>query len=312
MKSYILTIFLICLSIVAYSQSNHIKVKEEGDMHMISRNFEKAILKYDIAISINPKYTDAYYGRATANISLDRFNNSLEDLNKVIALDWRHAKAYYLRGFLKQSIYKEYLEAIKDFNMAIDMGKIDFDVYANRGSCKVQIGDLSGAIKDFSTSIELQPSLFAYSERGACKLKLNDYHGAVMDYTNAISFKPNDVSSYLQRADAKFNLSDFQGAILDYKKSIELLLLEETSVDPVISETYHNMALAKFKLSDTRGALNDLNLSIIRNPKNGGSYYLRGICKNYLYSDNSGCLDLSKAGELGVSKAYEAIRKYCN
>jgi len=27
---------------------------------------------------------------------------------------------------------------------------------------------------------------------------------------------------------------------------------------------------------------------------------------------DSGCLDLSKAGELGYFKAYETIKKYCN
>jgi hypothetical protein len=27
---------------------------------------------------------------------------------------------------------------------------------------------------------------------------------------------------------------------------------------------------------------------------------------------NGGCLDLSKAGELGIEKAYEIIKKFCN
>ncbi len=42
------------------------------------------------------------------------------------------------------------------------------------------------------------------------------------------------------------------------------------------------------------------------------AYYGRGVAKLGLGWKESGCLDLSKAGELGYSKAYEAIRKYCN
>ncbi len=42
------------------------------------------------------------------------------------------------------------------------------------------------------------------------------------------------------------------------------------------------------------------------------AYYNRGLAKIQLGQKNSGCLDLSKAGELGVDKVYEVIREYCN
>ncbi len=37
-----------------------------------------------------------------------------------------------------------------------------------------------------------------------------------------------------------------------------------------------------------------------------------GVAKLGLGQKDSGCLDLSKAGELGFDKAYESIKKYCN
>jgi hypothetical protein len=40
--------------------------------------------------------------------------------------------------------------------------------------------------------------------------------------------------------------------------------------------------------------------------------YVRGLSKIILGQKDSGCLDLSKAGELGYDRAYEAIEKYCN
>jgi hypothetical protein len=42
------------------------------------------------------------------------------------------------------------------------------------------------------------------------------------------------------------------------------------------------------------------------------AYYLRGTAKLNLGQKDSCCLDLSKAGELGYTQAYETIRHYCN
>jgi len=42
------------------------------------------------------------------------------------------------------------------------------------------------------------------------------------------------------------------------------------------------------------------------------AYYHRGLAKILLGQKDNGCLDLSKAGELGSAKAYEAIKNFCN
>ena len=47
-------------------------------------------------------------------------------------------------------------------------------------------------------------------------------------------------------------------------------------------------------------------------PKNAAPYLNRGASKIMLGQKDSGCLDLSKAGELGDTKAYGLIKKYCN
>jgi len=41
-------------------------------------------------------------------------------------------------------------------------------------------------------------------------------------------------------------------------------------------------------------------------------YYHRGISRIKLGRKDSGCLDLSKAGELGYFEAYESIKEFCN
>lgn len=47
------------------------------------------------------------------------------------------------------------------------------------------------------------------------------------------------------------------------------------------------------------------------NPKHSKAYFNRGLSEIILKQKDSGCLDFSKAGELGDANAYEMINKYC-
>ena len=43
----------------------------------------------------------------------------------------------------------------------------------------------------------------------------------------------------------------------------------------------------------------------------GDAYYNRGLVLIYLKDREKGCIDLSRAGELGVVEAYNVINRYC-
>ena len=64
-------------------------------------------------------------------------------------------------------------------------------------------------------------------------------------------------------------------------------------------------------LIDYSGAIEDFTKVIDINPKNADSYYNRGLLLMINNQKDKGCMDLSKAGELGLSKAYEAIKINC-
>jgi hypothetical protein len=55
----------------------------------------------------------------------------------------------------------------------------------------------------------------------------------------------------------------------------------------------------------------DFNKAIQFEPKWAEAYYFLGLSKISAGQKESGCLDLSKAGELGDEQAYEMIQKYC-
>jgi len=94
------------------------------------------------------------------------------------------------------------------------------------------------------------------------------------------------------------------GAIQDFSKAIEL--------SPNYTDAYISRGNAKADFKDYRGAIQDYTKAIELNPNIANAYYHRGLAKILSGQKDDGCLDLSKAGELGHAEAYEAIKENCN
>ena len=62
---------------------------------------------------------------------------------------------------------------------------------------------------------------------------------------------------------------------------------------------------------DLPEAINQYTKAIEQYPYLPEAYYNRGLVLIYLKDKAKGCIDLSKAGELGVADAYPVIKKYC-
>jgi tetratricopeptide (TPR) repeat protein len=91
--------------------------------------------------------------------------------------------------------------------------------------------------------------------------------------------------------------------IADYKKCIEL--------NPLFYPAYFNLANTLIDSKDYIGAISNLKTVIEIAPQNAEAWFNKGLIHIYLQESEEGCLDLSRAGELGVSSAYMVIKKYC-
>jgi tetratricopeptide (TPR) repeat protein len=246
---------------------------------------------------------EEYYNRGDAKNSLQDYKGAIADFTKAIELELKGASAYYGRGVAKIGL-QDYKGAIADNTKAIELEPEYALAYYERGFAKYFLQDYKGAIADYTKSIELEPEYaVSYYSRGLAKNSLQDYKGAIADFTKAIELKPEDASAYYNRGEAKIGLQDYKGAIADYTKTIEII--------PKFAWAYYVRGNAKGKLQDTRGAIADFTMAIELYPNNKEAFYNRGLAKIALSQKESGCLDLSKAGELGYAKAYEAIKKFC-
>ncbi len=74
---------------------------------------------------------------------------------------------------------------------------------------------------------------------------------------------------------------------------------------------YFKRGVEKNEAGNYKEAVQDYTKAIELDPKYAKPYYFRGLCKIKLGEKESGCLDLSKAGELGYDDAYDKIKELC-
>ena len=90
----------------------------------------------------------------------------------------------------------------------------------------------------------------------------------------------------------------------DYNKTLQL--------DPNFSYAYYNRGNFKLKMKEIDAAIFDYNLSINHNSRLAEPYFNRGLVYLYLEDRINGCADIGKAGEMGINKSYNIIKRFCN
>jgi tetratricopeptide (TPR) repeat protein len=101
-----------------------------------------------------------------------------------------------------------------------------------------------------------------------------------------------------------------QQQVYDYSEAIAALD-HAIALLPTFAYTYYNRANLKCHSNLLPEAIEDYSAAIAQYPYFADAYYNRGLIQIYLHDTNKGCLDMSKAGELGISQAYNVIKRYC-
>ncbi len=172
------------------------------------------------------------------------------------------------------------------------------------GDGRMEREDYIGAIESYSGLLEKFPQYYpALYSRGKAKLSVNDNYGAIADFNKVIQIKPTYIQAIKSRGIAKSNLKDYSGAISDYNLAL--------TIDSLDSGLYVLKASAKWQFNQDGSALQDLTKAIELNPNNYLAFELRGLILILNLKKEEGCLDFSRAGELGSKRAYEYILNHC-
>lgn len=101
-----------------------------------------------------------------------------------------------------------------------------YDFADKRAKVKVERQDYGGAVADYDILIKLTPDFLgyknAYNNRGFAKSELGDIQGAIADYTKAIGQDADFALAYSNRGRAYMRLGQKSKALTDFMRAIEL------------------------------------------------------------------------------------------
>ncbi len=118
---------------------------------------QKALEYFDTALNLDPEFTIAWANRSFPAYYLRQYQTALESCNKALELDPENEK------------------------------KMHEVIYSNRGCILLQLQDLTAALEDFTTALEIAPNLDeAWNGRGTALYRLGRYNEALECFTRAL------------------------------------------------------------------------------------------------------------------------------
>lgn len=156
----------------------------------------------------------------------------------------------YKRGYEFDSTIEAYGgmadSTIESFPI-LDSTKTDY--YFDKGLECYNQGNLSGAIFNWTLSIDINPTdPNGYYSRAIVKNELYTWKLALKDYDKAIEIGPKFVSALINRGSLKDENEDYQGAIADYETVLKLENLEPKDKQ----QAYFNLGNTYLNLKDNK------------------------------------------------------------
>ncbi len=270
----------------------NIKLSKEQFIELANEQIEWgkynfAIISYNKAIELDPKYALAYYERGNVFEGLKQFRNAISDLNKAIELDPNNHKAYLSRANCKIAL-KDQKGSCSDYKRAASLGSEIATEYLN--------GSNGSWCKEMTENYDLEKLCRDQYQNG-------EYKEAIVNCDKLIELEPENIYAYIYRGSSKDELGDSKSAIQDYNKVIE--------IDPRDWNAYYNRGVTLRDSGNTTGAINDFTKTIELNPECAIAFRNRGNLRLESIDIKNACSDWKKAADLGDEVAVRLLDDHC-
>jgi Tfp pilus assembly protein PilF len=183
--------------------------------------FDKAIEDFDIAISLEPYFSDAFLNRGNAFEKIGKFDKAIENFDKAIALRPSY-EAYFNRGmtFEKMGLPDK---AIADYDSAIALKPSRYEAYYAGGRLYGKTGLFDKSIEYFNKYIAINPNhAESYNNRGLSYVYIGRDDRALEDFNKAIALDQNIAVTYRNRGNLYLRMGNKEFAHSDFQKACDL------------------------------------------------------------------------------------------
>ena len=142
---------------------NHLITKEPSNAKHYSNRalvyyhchcWSKALGSYNQALAINPSNDQIYVGRAKCKTAMGNYQQAIADYDYAIGLNPRNIKARLNQGILFRAL-ELYDDAIVCFGLALFVGSLQAQVYAERGRTYHLSNHWNCAIGDYQRALTI-------------------------------------------------------------------------------------------------------------------------------------------------------------
>lgn len=188
----------------------------------------------------------------------------------------------------------------KQYVQELNASNPSWTVLFERGVTQSLIKQYTNSVNTYSSAIELNPSNpFLYLNRSTTRAEMIDFISSIDNSYQRITIDSDPANRLNNNSKRTYSYDE---AVADLNKAVKLF--------PDFAHAYYNRANLLALSGSLPEAYEDYSKAIELNPAFAEAYYNRGIIQLFMKDTRKGCLDLSKAGELGILEAYEVLKRY--
>ena len=246
-----------------------------GNAYAAAGDLALAIADYDQAQLLLPTSTGARFNRALARLALEQFDQALVDIDAAIQLapDW--AEAYQLRGEIRYA-GRDDTGAVADYTRSLELKPSDA-AYHGRGVSYLILGDRQRGMADLDEAIRLNPqSLRSLSMRAYAWREQGNSDAALLDYNAALRIEPRNSNLLNQRGALLFDRNALGDAVADFEQLL--------AINPNDGVAAMNICAIRLMVNEVQTAITSCDRALTLDPASMESRLIRGVAHFRLQS----------------------------
>ncbi|UCD72134.1 MAG: tetratricopeptide repeat protein [Syntrophobacterales bacterium] len=195
---------------LCFGQDTAKQRRDKGLEYAAQGKFKEAKEQFDKALKVDPHFESA--------------TKCLKVINDVNKGKIKSKTAIHIfKGEIAYWVNRRWVEAIAEYNKAIQINPRYAVPYGYRGDLYLLQGLYDEAISDCSKAIEVDPRyVSAYNTRGVAYYSKGQYDQAIADLNKAIEIEPRNAMPYSNRGLVMMELGNIKTACSDWKRACEL------------------------------------------------------------------------------------------
>lgn len=253
----------------------------------------------DIAIDLEPAFSLSFFSADTLLPNAPYYSPSVVKFNALGLADRKMVVTN--RDVAGDEVSAKVFTMIGSVNKRLEQDPWDASLYLLRGTLYSIVMNYNSALTDFSACLIKEPdNVIALFNRAAARYKMVE---TIRDLdSDGYQVMDGDLMGGGRNIRGEVTVMDYDLVMQDLQKVAEL--------EPDNEFAYYNMSLVFCQRKEFKRALELLDKAIEVYDQFAEAYFNRGIIKIYEGKEDEGVADLSRAGELGMFKAYNVIKRY--